>query len=88
MKLEAVRDVLLVKRDEVEDVTDFGLIITEKSKDKLTRGVIVSAGPDVPETAKEGTRIYFTKYGPNTLKDKDVDLLVLEWADVIAIIQE
>jgi len=69
-------DRVLVKPAAAEEVTSFGIIIPDSSKDKPEQGVVVAVGPGkraddgelVPVAVKVGDKIMFNKYGYDEVK--------------------
>lgn len=69
-------DRVLVKPAAAEEMTSFGIIIPDSSKDKPEQGVVVAVGAGkrgddnelVPLGVKIGDRIMFNKYGYDEVK--------------------
>lgn len=93
---------VLIKPDEVESVSEGGIIVHTDSAKKLEeagvrKGVIHSIGKtawigfanDEP-WAKVGDRVYFAKYSGTRLEDPQTkeDLILVRDEDVIAILEE
>ena len=93
-KIQPLGDRLVVKRLEKEQVTASGIVLPETAKEKPDEGEVVAVGPgrlnDNGERAalevKVGDKILFTKYGPSEVKVDGEELLILNEADVLAII--
>ncbi len=69
-------DRVLVKPTAAEEMTSFGLIIPDNSKEKPEQGVVVAIGPGkkndegklIPVGVKVGDKIMFSKYGYDEVK--------------------
>lgn len=86
---------VIVKRDEAEEKTESGLYLPEKSKDKPKSGSVLSVGPGaineetgarIPVSVKEGDKILFTSYAGTEIKINNVDLLILDEDDILAVV--
>jgi chaperonin GroES len=79
---------VLVRVVEEESVTKSGLVIPDTAKDKPQRGEVVAVGDD-DETIKvvPGDLILFAKYAGTDLRLDGEDYLILDTADLLAVIQ-
>lgn len=86
---------VIVKRDEAEEKTESGLYLPEKAKDKPKSGSVVSVGPGaineengqrIPLAVKEGDKVLFTSYAGTEIKLNNVDLLILDEDDILAVV--
>ena len=79
-------DRVLVKPAAPEEVTSFGLIIPDTSKEKPEQGIVVAVGPGkknddgkvVPMGVKVGDRIMFSKYGYEEIKLNGVEYYLIQ----------
>lgn len=88
-------DKILVKRDEAATKTESGIFLPESSKDRPKTGVIEAVGSGqintdtgerIPLTVKKGDRVIFTSYAGTEIKVEGVDLLILDEADILAVV--
>ena len=95
-KVRPLGDKVLVKRDEAETRTESGLYLPEKAKDKPKSGAVIAVGPGavntetgerIPMTLKKGDKVLFTSYAGAEIKLDGVDLLILDEADILAIVE-
>jgi chaperonin GroES len=94
MKVQPLRDRLIVKRLDEEAKTKGGIIIPDTAKEKPLEGKVVAAGKGklldngtlVPLEVKEGDRILFGKYSGTEIKIDGEDHLILREDDVLGII--
>ena len=86
MKIKPLGERLLVLREEVEEKSSGGIILTESYQEKPNQGEVKAIGDDVT-TVKVGDTIVFGKYSSNeTLQVDDEELIILELKDVKAVI--
>lgn len=78
-------DRVLVKPVPIEQVTSFGIIIPDTTKEKPEQGVVVAVGPGrrgddnelVPLGVKVGDRIMFSKYGYDEVRINGEDYYLI-----------
>jgi len=71
-----------------------GIIIPESSTEKPLEGTVVAVGKGrvdeegktIPLTLKKGDKILFNKYGESEISVENEELLILEEADVLAVL--
>jgi len=86
---------VLVKPDEVEEITTGGLVLPPNSNDEKrpATGTIVTLGigkdddDDIKFDVKVGDRIYFKKYSPEEIEVGNEKYLLLDIEDILAIIK-
>ena len=94
VKLQPLGDRIVVERDVTEETTVGGIYLPENSKDKPSRGTVISIGDGkllangsrAELQVKVGDRVLFTTYGPNEIKLGDEEFLLMREEDVLAII--
>ena len=75
---------VIVKPESAEEVTSFGLVLSDAAEEKPMQGEIVSISEEV-KTVKVGEKVLFRKYSPTEFKnDQGEDLYVLEEEDLLA----
>jgi chaperonin GroES len=79
---------VLVRVVEEESVTKSGLVIPDTAKDKPQRGEVVAVGDD-QEMIKvaPGDLILFAKYAGTDLRLDGEDYLILDAADLLAVVK-
>ena len=88
MKVKPLGERLLVLREEVEEKSTGGILLTHSHQEKPNQGEVKAVGDDVT-TVKVGDTIVFGKYSSNESLDVDGDtLLIMELKDVKAVIYE
>ncbi len=95
MKLKPLADRLVVEPQEQQEHTPSGLVLPETAKERPQEGKILAVGPgrrskDGSRMAMDvvvGDRVLFAKYAGSELKIDGKKLLILNEADVLAIIE-
>jgi len=97
MKVRPIQNWVLVRRDPPTEKTAGGIIIPENAKEKLTRGVVLGAGPGklatngffVKTELKEGDRIIFGKYSGHEVEHRgDEDKIFMTEDEILGVIEE
>jgi chaperonin GroES len=70
-----------------DSVTASGLVIPDTAKEKGQRGEVVAVGDDEAITVAVGDRVLFAKYSGTELSFGGEDHLILEVADLLAVIR-
>jgi len=88
MKVKPLGERILVKREETEEKSSGGILLTHAHQEKPNQGEVKAIGDDIT-TVKVGDTVVFGKYSGNDSLDVDEDtLLILEIKDVKAVIYE
>jgi len=96
MKIQPLKDKILVRPIKAEKQTDSGILIpetveTEKPQEgevlAVGTGRITPEGKTIPPEIRVGDRILFTKYSPNEIKHEGEELYILSEGDILAIIK-
>ena len=86
MKIQPLGERVLVKREEVEETSAGGIILTQTYQEKPNQGEVRAVGDEVT-TLKVGDTIVFGKYAGTDALDVDGDTLIfVELKDVKAVI--
>ncbi len=83
---------IIVKPQTQEEVTSFGLVLSDAGKEKPMQGTVVAIsdivlkdGTKKPCPVKEGEVVLYKKYSPTEFKTKEgEELLVLDIEDILA----
>ncbi len=94
MKLKPLRDRVLVKPKEPEEVTKGGIIIPDTAKEKPLEGEVIAIGPGriseqgqkIPMEIKVGDKVLYKKYGGTEVKFNDEEYLIMSEDDILAVI--
>ncbi len=79
---------VLVRVEQEENITSSGLYVPDTAKEKPQRGVVVAIGDD-SEVIKVavGDRVLFPKYTGTEIRIEAADHLIIESADMLAVLQ-
>jgi chaperonin GroES len=94
MKVQPLRDRVLVKRIEEDQKTKGGIIIPDTAKEKPQMGEVIAAGSGkkteegkiIPLDVKKGDKVLFSKYSGNEIKLEGEELLIMKEEDILGII--
>ena len=90
MKLRPMADNILLKAQETEETTSFGIILATSNKEKPAIYEVVSAGPgtkDVTVLVKPGDKVVVSKnVGTDVTLDK-VDYKFVKQDEILAIVE-
>jgi chaperonin GroES len=95
MKLNPIRDRLLVRPIEEDTVTKSGIVIPDNAQEKPSRGLVVAAGTGrlldngtiVPLVVKAGHTVLYGKYAGTGVKLNNEEHIVMKEDDVLAIVE-
>jgi chaperonin GroES len=97
MKLRPLNDKLIVKPLKAEEKTKSGIIIPDSAKEKPQEAEVIAVGPGkVNETTgvrnpidiKIGEKVLYSKYSGSEFKLDGDDVLMLDEADILAVIEK
>ena len=96
MKIRPLADKVLVKRLEAANKTAGGIVLPDTAKEKPQKGKVVSVGQG--KLLDDGTRqkmqlkagdtILFTSYAGTEVKVSNTEYLIMDQADIMAIIEK
>ena len=95
VSLQPLGDKVVVARDDSEDVTAGGIVLPDSAKDKPSRGTIIAVGTGKllddgsrgELQVKNGDRVLFTSYAPETISIDDEEFLLMSESDILAVIE-
>ena len=90
VRLRPLLDRVIVKRLDPEGKTRGGIILPDNAREKPKRGTIIAVGPGKdgePVPLEVGQTVLFTAYAGHEFKDGELDLLVMNQDDVLAVIE-
>lgn len=99
VKINPLQDRVVVKRSEVKDRTEGGILLPDTAKDSPKQGTVVAVGPgkvldslDSPERqpvcVKIGDTVLFTNYAGNEVEVSGEKFLILSEHDILATLIE
>ncbi len=95
MKLNPIRDRILVRPIEEDTVTKSGIVIPDSAQEKPSRGLVIAAGAGrlldngtvVPLVVKAGDTVLYGKYAGTAVKVDNQEHIVMKEDDVFAIVE-
>ncbi len=86
---------VLVHRVDAEDVTEGGIVLPDMAKRRAFRGIVVAVGAGrvlddgtrLPPTTKEGDDVIFKEYVGTEMIFDEKDYLLVNEADIYAVIE-
>ena len=91
MKLRPMADNILLKAQETEETTSFGIILATSNKEKPAIYEVVSAGPgtkDVTVLVKHGDTVVVSKFTGTEIKLDGVDYKFVKHDDILAVVTD
>ena len=86
MKINPLGDRVLVKAKAVEEKTASGIYIPQTAQEKTQIATVVAVGDDESIKVKVGDEVIHDKYAGTQFKDDGEEYLILNYADILAII--
>ena len=95
MKINPIRDRILIKPLDAETVTKSGIVIPDAAQEKPIQGKVLAVGTGkiteegqlVSLVVKEGDTVMYGKYAGHTVKLDNVEHVILKEDDVMAIVE-
>jgi len=81
--LKPKKDRLVIQAKEQKDISDGGIIIPDKAKERPHKAVVMAIGPEVTDIVV-GEKIIFSKYAGTVVKLDKKSFLIIREEDVIA----
>jgi len=96
MTFRPLRDRVLVRRVEQEEMTSGGIIIPDTAKEKPMEGEVLVVGPGgrdetgklLPIDVKAGDRVLFGKWSGTEVRIDGEELLIMKESDIMGVIEE
>lgn len=84
--IKPLHDNVILKKDEVENKTSSGIILTTETKKVPSLATVVALGPDCKAGIKENDQVVYKEYSGTTIKIDEVEYIVIEEKDILAYI--
>ena len=93
MNLKPLGDRVIIKQDEAEETTAFGLYLATEAKEKPQTGTVLAVGEGkldkdgklIPVPVKEGDKVLYGKYGGTEITVDGEDVMILRADDLYAV---
>lgn len=95
MNLKPLRDRVVIKAMEAEEVTKSGIVIPDTAKkERPQEGEVVAVGPGrldesgkaIPVAVNVGDKVIYSKYGGVEVKVDDQEYLIMREDDILAVV--
>lgn len=87
MKIIPLGDRVLLKAKATEEKTASGLFIPQTAQEKTQIATVVAVGDDESIKVKAGDEVLHDKYAGTQIKDGGEDYLIVNNADILAIVK-
>ncbi len=94
MTLKPLFDKVVIKQEELKDVTPSGIILTGSAKEKPTMATVVAVGPggivdgkEIKMEVKIGDKVLYSKYAGSEFKLDDTVVTIIRQSDILAIVE-
>ena len=90
MKVKPLGDRVLLKKEEAEEKTSSGIILTGNAKEAPQWATVVAVGPGTEEVkmeVKKGNKVLYSKYAGTDVKLDGEELLLISQKDILAIVE-
>ena len=95
MKVNPIRDRVLIKPLDQDTVTASGIVIPDNAQEKPMQGQVLSAGAGkvtddgkiIPMVVKTGDTVMYGKYSGQTVRINNEDHLILKEDEILAIVE-
>jgi chaperonin GroES len=95
MKVNPIRDRILIKPLDQDNVTASGIVIPDNAQEKPMQGQVLSAGTGkvtddgtiIPMVVKTGDTVMYGKYSGQTVRINNEDHLILKEDEILAIVE-
>lgn len=88
MKIKPLADRVLLRVDQAEEKTASGLFIPQTAQEKTNQGVIISLGEEAKDNLviKIDDKVMYDKYAGTPIQIDGVEHLIIDTADIIAVV--
>ena len=84
--LKPLHDNVVLKKEEEENKTASGIILTSENKNKPSIGLVESIGEGVKDAGfKVGDRVVYKEYSGTRIKIDEVEYIVIADEDILAV---
>lgn len=90
MKVKPLGERVLLKKEEAEEKTASGIILTGNAKEAPQWATVVAVGPGTDEVkmeVKKGNKVLYSKYAGTDVKLDGEELLLISQKDILAIVE-
>lgn len=94
MNLKPLEDKLVIKKIEVEETTQSGIVLPSSAKEEPNIAEIVAIGSGITEDEKRkdqvkvGDRVVFSKYAGTELELDKEKYTIIKFSDILAVVEK
>lgn len=94
MNLKPLEDKLVIKKIEVEETTQSGIVLPSSAKEEPNIAEIVAIGSGITEDQKKkdqvkvGDRVVFSKYAGTELELDKEKYTIIKFSDILAVVEK
>ena len=94
MKIVPLGDRVVIKNQEMNEVSKGGIILAGAAKEKPQMAVVVAVGPggnvdgkEIVMNVKEGQKVIYSKYAGNEVKLDGEEYVIVRQSDILAVVE-
>ena len=90
MKVKPLGDRVLLKKEEAEEKTASGIILTGNAKEAPAWAKVVAVGPgtdDVKMEVKKGDKVLYKRYAGTDIKLDGEEYILMDHKDILAVVE-
>ena len=90
MKVKPLGDRVLLKKEEAEEKTASGIILTGNAKEAPQWATVVEVGPGTEEVkmeVKKGDKVLYSRYAGTEVKLDSEEFLLIAQKDILAVVE-
>lgn len=81
--IKPLHDNVILKKEEVENKTSSGIILTTETK-KIPSATVVAVGPECKAEIKENDKVVYKEYSGTNIEIDEVEYIVISVKDILA----
>lgn len=85
--LKPLHNQVILKKEEIENKTTSGIILTTENKKMPSMGTVLAKGPKCESEIKENDRVVYKEYSGTSITIDHEDYIVIEEKDILAIVE-
>lgn len=82
--IKPLHDNVILKKEEVENKTSSGIILTTETKKEPSVAVVVAVGAECKAEIKENDKVVYKEYSGTNIKINDDEFIVISEKDILA----
>ena len=94
MKIVPLGDRVVIKNQEMNEVSKGGIILAGAAKEKPQMAEVIAVGPggnvdgkEIPMHVKEGQKVIYSKYAGNEVKLDGEEYVIVRQSDILAVVE-